>query len=417
MYQTLFVIDYRYLLGFWAIVATVLTAWSLVRHGWRTETRDQTFMLIGIGAVIAFVFPMLVGSEGLPIRGYGVMLFVAMASAVGLSMVRARRVGLDPELVLSMAVWFLIFGLIGARLFYVIEYWSKFQRPTLAESLLAMINVTQGGLVVYGSLLAGGMAMLLFVRRHHLPALAFADLIAPGVVLGVGLGRIGCFLNGCCYGGVSDLPWAVQFPQGSPAYVDQMQRGELYIHGLVFAGSPTGPAVIEKVEPESQAAGQGLKPGERVIGINGQRVDTVEQAQFELLKLFGTGTPISIRVAGEPADRAWTVHGEAPRSRPVHPTQLYSLIDALLLCFLLLAYEPYKKHEGALTALVLTIHPLSRFLLEIIRVDEASVFNTGMSISQNISIAIFLGGIALWAYLLWRRPQAPSWPAQAALAA
>jgi prolipoprotein diacylglyceryltransferase len=83
----------------------------------------------------------------------------------------------------------------------------------------------------------------------------------------------------------------------------------------------------------------------------------------------------------------------------------------------LLAYEPYKKHQGELTALVLTIHPLSRFLLEIIRVDEASVFNTGMSISQNISIAIFLGGIALWAYLLLRRPQEPSWPAQPALAA
>jgi phosphatidylglycerol:prolipoprotein diacylglycerol transferase len=122
-------------------------------------------------------------------------------------------------------------------------------------------------------------------------------------------------------------------------------------------------------------------------------------------------------VAGDPVDRAWTVQGEAPRSRPVHPTQLYSLIDALLLCFLLLAYEPFKKHEGELTALLLTIHPLSRFLLEIIRVDEASVFNTGMSISQNISIAIFLGGIALWTYLFLRRPKQPSWPAQPALAA
>jgi phosphatidylglycerol---prolipoprotein diacylglyceryl transferase len=417
MYQTLLVIDYRLLLGIWAVAAVVLTGWSLARQGWGRETRDQTIMLAGIGVVIAFVFPLLVGSDGLPIRGYGVMLFVAMAAAVGLSMMRARRVGLDPELVLSMAVWFLIFGLIGARLFYIIEYWAKFQRPTLAETLLAMVNVTQGGLVVYGSLLAGGLAMLLFVRRHHLPALAFADLIAPGVVLGVGLGRIGCFLNGCCYGGACDLPWAVRFPQGSPAYVDQMQRGELYIQGLIFAGSPTDPATIAKVEPDSPAAGQGLKPGERVVGINGQRVETVEQAQFELLKLFGKGTPVSIRVAGDPIEKAWTIQGEAPRSRPVHPAQLYSLIDALLLCFLVLAYEPYKKREGELTALVLTIHPLSRFLLEIIRVDEASVFNTGMSISQNISIAIFLGGLILWGYLLWRRPQAPTWPAQPALAA
>jgi phosphatidylglycerol:prolipoprotein diacylglycerol transferase len=169
-------------------------------------------MLAGIGVVIAFVFPMLVGSDGLPVSGYGVMLFVAGLGSWAVDDASAAR-GSGSRAVLSMAVWFLIFGLIGARLFYVIEYWSKFQRPTLAESLLAMVNVTQGGLVVYGSLLAGGVAMLLFVRRHRLPALAFADLIAPGVMLGVGLGRIGCFSMAAA--AFATCP-AVQFPQGSP---------------------------------------------------------------------------------------------------------------------------------------------------------------------------------------------------------
>ncbi len=93
----------------------------------------------------------------------------------------------------------------------------------------------------------------------------------------------------------------------------------------------------------------------------------------------------------------------------MHPTQLYSLIDGLLLLFFLWAFEPYKRRDGELTALVLTIHPIMRFLLEIIRTDELPVFNTGLSISQNISIGIFIAGIGLWIYLL-RRPLRIEWP-------
>jgi phosphatidylglycerol---prolipoprotein diacylglyceryl transferase len=416
MYQTLFVIDFRWLLGLWAVATVVLMARSLKLYGWHAQTRDQAILLAIAGGLIGFVLPGLVGSEGLPIRGYGVMLFLAIAAGVGLSAARARRAGLDPDVVLSLAVWFLFFGIFGARLFYVIEYWDKFQKPTLAETLLGMINLTQGGLVVYGSLLAGGLALVLFVHRHRLPGLAFADLIAPGVVLGVGLGRLGCFLNGCCYGGISDLPWAVRFPQSSPAYVDQMQRGQLFIHGLRFAGRQDEDATIDEVEAGSAAASHGLRAGQKIVAVNGHPVKTLEEAQLELLKVYGAGTRLSLGIEGQPRDVAWQVPPEPQRSRPVHPAQLYSLMDALLLCFLLLAYEPYKKFEGELTALVLTIHPISRFLLEIIRVDEGSVFNTGMSISQNISIVLFVGGIALWAYLYLHRPRPAAWPAHAALA-
>ena len=98
----------------------------------------------------------------------------------------------------------------------------------------------------------------------------------------------------------------------------------------------------------------------------------------------------------------------------MHPTQLYSLFDGLLLCAFLLVFEPYKRLDGELTALVLTIHPISRFLLEIIRDDEMAVFNTGMKISQNISIAILVGGLLLWAYLWARRPRSIPWPAEMA---
>ena len=207
------------------------------RHGWARKRATSCRLLAGVGdAFIAFVLPLLVDPEGLPIRGYGVMLLSRSWPAWALRLYRARASGpgsgdhaFAGDLVVHRRPD-------RRRLFYVIEYWDKFQRDTLAETLLAMVNVTQGGLVVYGSLLAGGAALIVFVCKYHLPGLALADLIAPGVMLGVGLGRIGCFLNGCCYGGISDLPWAVQFPPGSPAYIDQVQRGELYVHGLMFHG-------------------------------------------------------------------------------------------------------------------------------------------------------------------------------------
>jgi phosphatidylglycerol---prolipoprotein diacylglyceryl transferase len=421
MCQTLFIIPQQiagidvfglgWLLAVWAVASAAVVGWSWWRRGWSLETRSRVGAALVVAAAIVFVLPNLIDENlgGLAIRGYGTMLLVAVLSGVGLSIYRARRVGLDPEVILSLGTWLFVSGIIGARLFYVIEYWPSFQRPTLGQTLFAMLNLTQGGLVVYGSCLAGGAALVAFVYKHRLPGLALADLIAPGVVLGVGLGRLGCFMNGCCFGGLSDLPWAVQFPPESPAYVDQAERGLVYAHGLVFAGAGSDPAVIERVEPGSPAERQGLKPGQRVTAVGGGAVDSVLEAQSRLLRIFGEGHEVQITVAGDRAVKSWKIAGPAPRTRPVHPAQLYSLFDALLLCSLLLLYEPYKRRDGELTALVLSIHPVSRFLLEIIRIDESPVFGTGMSISQNISIAIFAFGVGLWIYLFWRRPKQITW--------
>jgi phosphatidylglycerol:prolipoprotein diacylglycerol transferase len=425
MYQTLWIIPrqiagidvfgFGWLLGIWAVAAVALLAWSLRRHGWSAETRGQLSVLAVVAFAITIVLPIVCEPQGLPIRGYGMMLLISVLSGIGLTLYRARKLGVDPEMLLSLATWLFVSGIVGARAFYIIEYWQRFQEPTLLATLGAMANLTQGGLVVYGSMLAGGAALVAFVYKHHLPGLALADLIAPGVVLGVGLGRIGCFLNGCCYGGITDLPWAVRFPEGTPAYADQVQHGELFVHGLMFQASPRDPAVIERVEPDSPAALAGLKSGDRVTAINGAKIASVEDAQFHLLKIFGAGNQLSITVADDANVKTWTLASTA-RGLPVHPAQLYSLIDALLLCFLLLAYEPYRRRDGELTALVLTIHPVTRFLLEIIRIDEASVFNTGLSISQNISVGIFAGGILLWIYLFWRRPRGCAWPLGVAMA-
>lgn len=439
-----------WLLGLWAIGGLLTLGWQISRHGWGPEARGSLPVLVLSGAAIVFLLPRLVeepsslgagppgwgaGSEarpgdastagetgaettgagarapvgGLPIRGYGVMLLVAVASAVGLSVYRAEREGLDPEMILSLAFWLFVAGILGARLFYIIEYWDKFMQPTWGATLAMMANVAQGGLVVYGSLLAGGLALVVFVFKYRLPGLALADLIAPSVVLGMALGRLGCFLNGCCYGGISSVPWSVTFPWHSPPHQQQVFGGDLYVHGLLFEGSGEAAPVIARVEPDSAAALAGLEAGQRVVGINGRTVDSVERAQLVLLELGTEGQRIAIRVAGDPQAKSWLIQGPLPRSRPVHPAQLYSFVDALLLCLFLLAYYPYRTRDGELTALTLTLHPISRFLLEIIRIDESAVFSTPWSISQNISLALLAGAVVLWFYLA-RQPRYTAFP-------
>jgi phosphatidylglycerol:prolipoprotein diacylglycerol transferase len=94
----------------------------------------------------------------------------------------------------------------------------------------------------------------------------------------------------------------------------------------------------------------------------------------------------------------WSVPALPERSLPIHPTQIYSAIDAFILCGFLWSWIPFRRHHGELLALTLILHAISRFLLEIIRIDESSVFGTPWSISQNISIGMMVIGVGL---LVW----------------
>src|SRR5262249_44812402 len=145
--------------------------------------------------------------DGLPIRGYGLMVLLGVVSGVVLATYRAKQVGLNPELIWSLAFWLFIGGIAGARLFYVVEYLdTRFRSDNLSTTIVRVLDFPEGGLVIYGALLGGAIATIMFVRKHKMPLLALADLIAPSMLVGLALGRIGCMLNGCCYGGPSTLP-------------------------------------------------------------------------------------------------------------------------------------------------------------------------------------------------------------------
>jgi phosphatidylglycerol:prolipoprotein diacylglycerol transferase len=296
----------------------------------------------------------------------------------------------------------------------------------LGETLKAVFNITQGGLVVFGSLIGGAVAALLWIHKHRLPVLVMGDLMAPSIVLGMAIGRIGCFFNGCCFGGACDLPWAVHFPWGSPPFMQQVEQGKLSLYGLRFAGTSNDPAIIKSVDSDSLADRAGLKPGQKVERVSAQtgdrpggrewKVDNVADAQSAIMYVKEPGAELRLRVSEGMSESTktfgWTLPDVLPRTGPIHPTQIYSAIDAFLLFFVLLAYEPFQRRSGELLALMLTLHPISRFLLEVIRIDEASMFGTGLSISQLISMGAIVGAFVLWGYIL-RQPRRDVQPAPA----
>lgn len=425
MLQTLFYIPAEVagvpLFG-WGLLAWLWLAWTVVyaivhgrRSGWNAELFNSLGMMLLVAGALVFITPNLVEHDedgrplGIAIRGYGVMLLAGIASGVGLAVYRGRRVGVSSDVIFSLALWVFVAGMIGARAFYVIEYWSHFQRPTLGETIGAVVNMTRGGLVVFGGLLGALPALVFFARKHKLALLPLADLVAPSMTLGLALGRVGCFFNGCCFGDVCELPWSVEFPALSPPHVRQIEQGKAF--GFTLGAERT----IVVVEAGSPAERAGLKVGEVVQAIAGRRVATSDEAREAIFVAFrNRHLPLSLQTDAGSRSIA-PLPGLTAHSRPTHPAQLYAAFDALLLTLLLLAFDPLKRRAGETFALLLSVHAVSRFLLEIVRIDEPSVFGTGLSISQNISVAMLLAGVGLFVYLE-RRPGGPAERSQTAAA-
>jgi phosphatidylglycerol:prolipoprotein diacylglycerol transferase len=398
------------LLAVWVLFSVGLMVWLVWRQGFNADTWSHLPLLLLVGAIIYLLLPAVCDQDGFPIRGYGAMMLLAVAAGMGLLLWRARRAGIAQDLVLSLAFWMILPGILGARIFYVIEYWPEQYRPVYQEQglgalLVAMVNVTEGGLVAYAAFLGGILGLLLFVRKYRQPLLALCDLLAPCIILGLAIGRIGCLLNGCCYGGTSELPWAITFPKGnwpySPAYVAQVERGQMY--GFELSGDPQVAPVLKSVQPQSPAGQAGLQKGDRLQTVGGQQVYTAGDVQRILWRLFHEQIPVVLQVEGRHPVTLPAVPIR-PRSLPVHPTQVYSSINAFLLLLVLLAYDPFCRRDGELFALMISIYPITRFLLEIIRTDESPVFGTGLTISQNISLLMLICAAALWFYILRRPP-------------
>jgi phosphatidylglycerol:prolipoprotein diacylglycerol transferase len=142
----------------------------------------------------------------LPIYSYGFMLMLAFLAATAIATHLARERGMPPEYVLDLTAYILVAGILGARLLYVMLTWSYFR-----DHLDHVFRVWEGGLSFHGGLVGGLLAGLLYCRGRGISFLRMGDIVAPGLAIGYSIGRIGCFLNGCCYGSPTDLPWACRF--------------------------------------------------------------------------------------------------------------------------------------------------------------------------------------------------------------
>ena len=305
------------LLGLWAVFCIGFMAWTIWRQGFTADTLSNIPIMLIVAAVIVWMLPAICEKQGLPIRGYGMMMLLGVLAGTGLSLWRANRVGLNADVIYSLAIWMIIPGVAFARAFYVIEYWPTQYWPVYQEfGTLAMlgsiINIAKGGLVVYGSFIGGMLGMLAFTRKFKIPALALADLISPGMILGLALGRIGCLMNGCCYGGECHLPWAISFPENSYAFISQVERGQMY--GFRLSGNPTAEPIVLAVNPNSPADRTGLKPGERIQKINGLSVSIASDVYACLADAYENQKPLKI----ETADKATVVvpAAEISRHRP-----------------------------------------------------------------------------------------------------
>ena len=310
-----------------------------------------------------------------PIGTYGPMLVIGFLAAITLIRHLCKKYNTDPQHITNAALYSLIGGVIGARLFYVIHYFDSYR-----YNLLDIFKVWKGGLELLGGVIVAIAVILIYLKYHKLPMRRYLDILAIGLMLALVFGRIGCFLNGCCFGKPTDFPLAVRFP----SFVQRYEGKTLY-PSFVF-NSQVNP------NPERSRSESHLKlPDEFFYYINEQG--------FGELKPFDE---LSVQQQKEVLDGKY-------RCLPVHPTQLYSSASAAIICLILFLF--WKRAEknpgkfltqpGSTFSLMFILYGIMRFNIETLRDDNPFEYAwwaiyKGGTVSQNISIyMIILGAVLL----------------------
>lgn len=145
----------------------------------------------------------------LTVHWYGILLAVAFLLGLWTAARRAPRTGIAPEKISDASLWLILGAILGARILYIATYWRE---SFAGEPFWELFMIQRGGLVYYGGLFGASLAGIIFCLRHKLAIWKVGDVFAPSIALGYVLGRIGCLMNGCCFGRACELPWAIRFP-------------------------------------------------------------------------------------------------------------------------------------------------------------------------------------------------------------
>jgi phosphatidylglycerol:prolipoprotein diacylglycerol transferase len=293
----------------------------------------------------------------LTVKSYGLMMVIGFIAAVSLIRHLSRNITPDPQLITSAALYSLIGGVLGARLFYVLHHLSDFK-----EDPFSVFAIWQGGLELLGGVILAISIISFYLLYHKLPIRRYLDILAIGLMLALVFGRIGCFLNGCCFGKPTKLPWGVRFPYNSFAYNSQIN----------------GNLERDRLEPQLK-----LPHGEYFSFLDTDDnwhpkayEDLTEQQKFEVTK------------------------GKY-RCLPVHPTQLYSSANGAILCLILYLFWRRSQKSGKILtnpgltfSLMFILYGTTRFFIEFLRDDNPFEID-GLTISQLLGIAMIILGAVL----------------------
>jgi len=189
------------------------------------------------------MYPEIIRIGDFVISSFGVMLVAAFLTCNILLRRELKSWGKEPSLADEFTFNAALGGILGSKVYYILE---NIPSGEGLDNLLGLWHIVAGiftlnggkiadgiqnfgaGMVFYGGLLGGFLAILLFVRKHKLNTLTVADWVAPYLALGQGIGRIGCFLVGDDYGRTTNLPWGIAFPNGSPPIDVPVHPTQLY---------------------------------------------------------------------------------------------------------------------------------------------------------------------------------------------
>jgi phosphatidylglycerol:prolipoprotein diacylglycerol transferase len=179
-----------------------------------------------------FVHPIAFQFGSLTVTWYGVMVAMGFVAGLWTASRRGMQVGVPPEKILDIGPWLILGAILGARILYVISYWHE---QFAGRPVYEVFMIWRGGLVFYGGLIGASLACLLYCRLKSFPVWKMADIMAPSIPLGSAFGRIGCLLNGCCYGSSCNLPWAIHYPRGHQTYPFAVHPTQVYDSLLNFS--------------------------------------------------------------------------------------------------------------------------------------------------------------------------------------
>lgn len=357
------------------------------------------------------LFRIPVGADGIPVYGFGMMLFVVFLATTWLAARRAVKAGIAPEVLQDLAIWIFLGGLIGARLTFLIFH-EGMRDPV--EILKRLPRIWDGGIIFYGAV-AGALVAYVpgywFFFRHkpNVTTLRLADVIAPTIALGLIVGRFGCFLNGCCYGQVACPPSpGLGFPMSSPAMETLVAGGHQTLAGFLLDPEARGEARVWRVQPGSPAERSGLRDGDVVTRVRlGTGEDREVRSATEAAKALTAEVPrdqrADVALTVQRAGKTVALPSFRPRTLGLHATQLYESISMALLLLVLLAFDPFKRREGQVMALMMIGYAVHRYLNEILRSDERPV-----GFESNVSVLLFVGGLVLMAWVSLRRAGKPA---------